>query len=109
MPDGAILAGHDQDGSPIYIARAWHEGDIIPAKFIPTKNACYIAYNGQEILKDSFEVLCNGNVAWIKSYASTRSVSPFAVIAGNTSEGEPLYIGISVFHRLSSICRWLDR
>lgn len=32
MPDGAILAGHDQDQSPMYIGRAWHEGDQLPGE-----------------------------------------------------------------------------
>lgn len=32
LPEGAILAGHDQDQSPIYIGRAWHEGDQLPGK-----------------------------------------------------------------------------
>lgn len=30
LPEGAILAGHDQDQSPIYIGRAWHGGDQLP-------------------------------------------------------------------------------
>lgn len=92
LPDGAILAGHDQDGTQIYVGRAWHNGDLIPAKVIPSKQACYIAYGGQEILKDEIEVLCYGNVTWVKSHPSTRTVPPFSVSGGTTSEGEPLYI-----------------
>lgn len=30
IPEGAILAGHDQDQSPMYIGRTWHEGDQLP-------------------------------------------------------------------------------
>lgn len=48
--------GTDADGEEIYAGRAPHEGDILPAKVIPSKNACYIAYDGEEILKDQFEV-----------------------------------------------------
>lgn len=33
IPEGAILAGHDQDQSPIYIGRAWHEGDQLPGEY----------------------------------------------------------------------------
>lgn len=93
LPHGAILAGNDQDGSPIYIGRAWHNGDQIPAKVIPSKQAAYIAYGGQEVLKDEFELLCYGNVTWVRQHASARTVPPFAVTGGVTSEGEPLYIG----------------
>jgi len=93
LPEGAILAGHDQDGSPIYVGRAWHGGDQVPAKVLPSKHACYIPHGGQEILKDSFEVLCNGNISWVRSNPMTRSVPPMSLTAGVTSEGEPLYIG----------------
>lgn len=34
LPEGAILAGHDQDQSPMYIGRAWHEGDQLPGESI---------------------------------------------------------------------------
>lgn len=48
--------GTDADGAEIFAARAHHEGDILPAKLIPSKNACYIAYGGEELSKDQFEV-----------------------------------------------------
>lgn len=59
---GALRVGTDVDGDEIYAGRAHHGGDILPAKVIPTKNACYIAYNGQEILVDQFEVMTNQQV-----------------------------------------------
>lgn len=89
------MAGNDADGSPIFVGRAYHEGDTIPAKVIPSKNAAYIPYNGQEVLKHQFEVLCNGNVNWIPS--GHGQVPHNAVPGGHTASGEPLYIG-RVFH-----------
>lgn len=56
IPPGALRVGTDADGEEIYAGRAPHEGDILPAKVIPSKNACYVAHNGEEILKDQFEV-----------------------------------------------------
>lgn len=50
VPFKAIRGGHDVDGSPIYVGRAFHNGDSIPAKVIPNKNAAYIAWGGQEIM-----------------------------------------------------------
>lgn len=93
LPEGAVLAGHDVDNAQIYVGRAWHGGDQLPAKVIPSKNACYVAYGGQEVAKDSYEILCHGNVQWVRSNPSTRSVPPFALTAGQTSSGEPLYVG----------------
>lgn len=32
LPQNAVQAGHDIDGSAIYVGRAFHEGDWIAAK-----------------------------------------------------------------------------
>lgn len=64
------------------------------AKVIPSKQACYISFDGLEIPKDSYDVLCNGNVSWEPCNPTTRAVPPFAITAGITAAGEPLYIGM---------------
>lgn len=92
-PEGAILAGHDCDGSQIYVGRAWHNGDQLPAKVIPSKRAAYVAYGGQEVFVDNYDMLCNGNVQWVSTHPSSRAVPPFSVSGGQTADGEPLYIG----------------
>uniref|UniRef100_A0A182IQW8 Uncharacterized protein n=1 Tax=Anopheles atroparvus TaxID=41427 RepID=A0A182IQW8_ANOAO len=99
VPPGAVLAGHDTDGAPIYVGRAYHEGDQLPAKVLPSKQAAYVSHNGQEILKHSFEVLCGGNVSWV--HAGFGSVPPTAVYGGRTSTGETLYIGRA--HHMGSL------
>lgn len=38
VPPNAVIAGHDIDGVAIYVGRAYHEGDLIPAKVIPSKH-----------------------------------------------------------------------
>lgn len=92
LPGGAILAGHDQDRTPMYIGRAYFEGDLIPAKVIPQKQAVYVAYNGKEHqVHTQYDVLCNGNINWVQ--ASYGNIPPNAVHAGNTRAGERLYIG----------------
>jgi co-chaperonin GroES (HSP10) len=55
-PPDAVIAGTDSDGTVIYVGRAHHEGDFLPAKVILGKQAAYVAYGGQEIFKDKFEV-----------------------------------------------------
>ncbi|XP_055690904.1 uncharacterized protein LOC129794238 [Lutzomyia longipalpis] len=91
VPPDAVVAGHDSDGSPIYVGRAFHEGDQLPAKVIPSKQIAYVSHNGQEIPKHHFEVFCHSSVSWVSS--GHGSVPPNAVRAGNTSTGEPLYVG----------------
>lgn len=56
LPETAILGGRDVDGSSIYVGRAFHEGDMLPAKVIPDKHVAYVCYNGEEHSKHDFEV-----------------------------------------------------
>ncbi|CAO1428123.1 unnamed protein product [Diamesa hyperborea] len=91
VPHGAILAGNDADGSPIFVGRAHHASDHLVAKVIPSKQIAYVSYDGQEIPKHTFEVLCHGNVQWVHS--SNGQVVYNAVPGGRTGSGEVLYIG----------------
>jgi len=91
LPGGAILAGNDVDGAPIYVGRCHHGGDLVPAKVLHTKQAAYIPFSGQEIPVNQYEILCNGNVSWVPS--SHGSIPPGALVAGRTSVGEQLYVG----------------
>lgn len=56
VPPTAVHGGVDQDGTQIYVGRAFHEGDWVPAKVIPEKDVAYIAYGGKEHAKSEFEV-----------------------------------------------------
>lgn len=56
VPPNAVLAGNDVDGAPIYVGRCSHEGDLLPAKVLPTKNVAYVSHGGNEIRKQEFEV-----------------------------------------------------
>lgn len=55
----AVLAGNDVDGAQIFVGRSYHEGDLLPAKVIPSKNVAYISHAGNEIPKHQFEVRFN--------------------------------------------------
>lgn len=70
---------------------AFHDGDQLPAKVIPSKQACYISHNGLEIFKPNYELLSGTGFTWVGS--SNGHVPEGAVLAGNTSTGEPLFIG----------------
>ncbi|XP_066600369.1 natterin-3-like [Prorops nasuta] len=91
IPPSAISGGRDIDGTTIYVGRANHDGDILPAKVIPDKNVAYVSYAGEEHAKHNFEVLCHSEFTW--EFASNGNVPPEAVVAGQTSSGEPLYVG----------------
>lgn len=67
LPQGAIVGGHDQDGTPLYVGRAYHEADHIPAKVLADRKVAYVAYGGQEHAKIQYDILCHGNVSWVQS------------------------------------------
>jgi co-chaperonin GroES (HSP10) len=90
-----VRGGIDSDGTVIYIGRAFHEGDMIPAKVMPDKNAAYICYGGEEHMKDDFEVLRQGNFVW--EFTAGGTLPEGAVSCGQTSEGELLYVGRAMY------------
>lgn len=56
LPPNAVYGGNDADGAPIYVGRAHHEGDLLVAKVLPSKQVAYVSHNGLEIAKFQFEV-----------------------------------------------------
>uniref|UniRef100_A0A182NM71 DUF3421 domain-containing protein n=1 Tax=Anopheles dirus TaxID=7168 RepID=A0A182NM71_9DIPT len=94
FPPNMVRAGVDCDGEVIYVGRAFHEGDMVPAKVIPTKNVAFVCHGGEEVLKEDFEVLRYGAFVW--EYASNGAVPETAMRVGQTVEGEPLYMGRAI-------------
>lgn len=56
VPPNAVHAGRDIDGSAIYVGRSYHNGDLLPAKVIPSRNVAYVPYSGEEVAKHEYEV-----------------------------------------------------
>ncbi|XP_072933100.1 uncharacterized protein [Epargyreus clarus] len=97
----AVLGGHEGwDGSPLWVIRAWHNGDLIPGKLSVRHNAASVMYSGKEIPVQNIEVLCSKpeSLRWVP--ASNGNVPPGAIPGGRTSSGETLYIG-RARHQLS--------
>uniref|UniRef100_A0A182M6C9 Uncharacterized protein n=1 Tax=Anopheles culicifacies TaxID=139723 RepID=A0A182M6C9_9DIPT len=86
-----VRAGVDCKGEVIYVGRASHNGDLLPAKVIPDKRTAYVCYGGKEIRKQEIEVLCFITFEW--EYGSNGSVPDSALQIGQTAHGEPLYMG----------------
>lgn len=64
LPSTALLGGIDIDGSEIFVGRAFHEGDWLPAKVIPNKQVAYVCYNGDEHAKHEFQVSKRKKILW---------------------------------------------
>ncbi|XP_052752843.1 uncharacterized protein LOC128201118 [Galleria mellonella] len=90
----AVVGGHEGwDGSPLWVIRAWHNGDLIPGKLSVRHNAASIMYDGKEVPVQNIEVLCSkpDNLRWVPG--SNGSVPPGAIAGGRTASGETLYVG----------------
>lgn len=51
-----MRAGVDKNGEAIFVGRAFHEGDIVPAKILQSHGGAYVPWGGQEHKKDYYEV-----------------------------------------------------
>lgn len=85
------LAGGEDNGQPIFVVRANFNGGLIPGKLIESHGCAYIPWGGTENAVSEYEVLCDCNGTWVPN--SGGNIPPSAVTAGQTEEGEPLYIG----------------
>lgn len=53
----AVVAGYEgHDGSPLWVIRAHHEGDLIPGKLAIKHKSAYVPWGGQEIRVHNIEV-----------------------------------------------------
>jgi hypothetical protein len=57
IPDGAVVAGHEKDGQPLYVARAVYMGGVHPGKVRLAFGAANIPYGGEEVKVNPYEVL----------------------------------------------------
>lgn len=54
IPPDAVEGGND--GEPLFVGRAHHEGALIPGKVKPSHSVCYIAWGGSEHGKSDYQV-----------------------------------------------------
>ncbi|XP_031840300.1 natterin-3-like isoform X2 [Nomia melanderi] len=91
-----VSVGKDLDGLTLVVGRAFHHGDMLPAKVKPEHGVAYVCHLGQEHIKHDFEILLPADFNWTR--ASHGHVPENAVEAGRTVEGEMLYVG-RTWHR----------
>ncbi|MEV4093202.1 DM9 repeat-containing protein [Streptosporangium saharense] len=59
-PGDAVVCGHEADGTPLYAARAYHDGGLHLGKWRADWTAAAIPYGGQELWVSRFSVLHPG-------------------------------------------------
>jgi len=94
-PKDSVRAGYDS-GEKVYVARAHHEGAIVPGKLHNGHSHVYIPYNMVEVPVENYEVLTGPPAAlsWVDS--ANGEIPPNAVIGGHETNGEAMYIGRAI-------------
>lgn len=87
---GALQAGNEADGSPVYIIRAPFEGGLTPGKFIPKSKGAYVPWGGVENPVVNFELYV-GKGRWVALSAGQRAPDN-AVVGGQEADGTPLLL-----------------
>ncbi|KAK7868155.1 hypothetical protein R5R35_003030 [Gryllus longicercus] len=92
-PQRPVRAGTDLDGGPLYVGRAWHQSQLLPAKVAPKHQGAFVAWKGREHSKFfmQFEVLhlLRGRAEWIE--ASDGDIPAQAFPVGITSSGRQAF------------------
>jgi hypothetical protein len=88
VPEGAVVCGNEDNGTPLYLARAYYSGGLQTGKMRPGLGSANIPYGGDEIKLGSYEVYCGGG-SWVS--ASNGAIPVGAVACGYESDGAPLY------------------
>lgn len=55
MPYGAYIGGFEDE--PVYIAKAYHNGSMVPGKYVRSDNVCYVPWGGAAHAKEEFQVV----------------------------------------------------
>lgn len=85
------FAGGEDNGEPVYVIRAQFSGGLVPGKLLPSHGQGYVPWGGAENGVSQYEVLCDFPGQWLA--CSGGNIPPNALTAGQTEEGEPLYVG----------------
>uniref|UniRef100_A0A0A9YG15 Natterin-3 n=1 Tax=Lygus hesperus TaxID=30085 RepID=A0A0A9YG15_LYGHE len=97
VPPRSVHGGVDVNGMPIFVGRAWHHGDLLPAKVTPAHRCAFVTYGGRQKEEHHYEVLVSDHVAW-RPCRGGGSIPPEAIRVGHTRDGEPLYMGRTMHH-----------
>jgi len=57
-----VEGGRENDGTPLYIARAYYKEAVHPGKTSPNLNGAFIPHSGKEVEVKEYEVLCYAQV-----------------------------------------------
>lgn len=85
-----MIGGSHRDGTPLYVCRAIHDGDMLPGYHIQGQGFAYVSHRMNSYSKMEYELVRHPNPIWVP--ARLGEVPMHAVHGGHTVEGEELYI-----------------
>ena len=94
LPPYAYQGG--QDNGPQYVARSYHEGSLVPGKFVPHHGVAYVAWGGKEHVKTQYEVLVQDGpdiLTWVSATGGDLGSTGAPLKSGKDNNGAPLYVG----------------
>jgi len=86
------VGGYDR-GNPLYVARALHEGSLVPGKYHAGYKTAYVSWGGKELeKKENFEILLMAGSTLEWKSAEGGTVPDGAVEGGHRPDKGALYI-----------------
>lgn len=83
--------GGKEEGQYTYIARTWHHGGLYPGSITPGDKGATVAWNGEELMNEPYEVLQLFDSEWKKCTGGKAPRN--AVWCCFEPDGEPIFIG----------------
>ncbi|KZV69357.1 carbohydrate-binding module family 12 protein [Peniophora sp. CONT] len=97
IPDGALPAGRDGEGNPIYVARAFHEGGVhVGHVSRNTKQGAVISFGGDDFEVTTYEILLGDEraVHWehLRGRFVPQNLYNSPVDGGHEANGTPIAV-----------------
>ena len=89
IPDGAVKAGEELDGTPLFIARAKFDGGVQPGKVSHLLKKVHFGYSDQEKTSKIFEIYV-GTCKW--KQCKDGYIPDNALVAGYEANGKRLFV-----------------
>ncbi|KAK9887116.1 hypothetical protein WA026_020563 [Henosepilachna vigintioctopunctata] len=90
VPPRPFVGGEDS-GETVYVCRSNFNGGLLPGKLVPSHGNGYVSWGGKEHPIYEYEVLCDFAGTWVAT--SGGNIPSGALAAGQSEDGEPLYVG----------------
>ncbi|KAJ2550472.1 hypothetical protein EV175_004055 [Coemansia sp. RSA 1933] len=101
IPPNAVQGGIENDGTPLFVARAIYKGGLHPGKAGQhlENGGCNIGFGHKEVAVSEYQVLCGdaSRLRWVRQDGPLIIQGFVPYPAGHEETGEPLYIAKTLY------------